>query len=55
MPNRVVELKRIYIVNTQVGNTSGLLRKILYWYWDHKTKNMQWGEILEMYRLLSEK
>ena len=55
MPCRMIEHKRRYIIISQVGHSTGWLRKLLFWYWERKTRYMTWSEILDMYRLLTER
>ena len=50
----MIERKRKFIIISQVGHSTGLLRKALFYYWELKTRYMSEGEILKMYRLLSE-
>lgn len=55
MAIKMVELKRKYIIESEIGNASGTLRRLLFWYWERKTRYMRVDEILSLYRLLSEK
>ena len=55
MASKLVEYKRRYIINSKVGDATGFIREIKQWYWETKTEYMSEGEILDLYRLLTNK
>ena len=49
MPSPIIESKRKFIVMKGVGTSTGIIRRVLLWWWDARTKLMSEGEILKLY------
>jgi len=49
MPNKALEDKSKYIIASEVGRSTGILRNLLIWYWTKAVSKMSEGEILDRY------
>ena len=55
MPNKFVDHKRKYLLNTYIGNGTGFIHNIKAWFWSWMVKRMSEGEILKRYYELTDK
>ena len=49
MPNKALEDKRKYVIACYVGQSTGMLHKLLLKYWTAKVNQMSEGELMEVY------
>ena len=49
MPNKALEDKRKYVIACYVGQSTGMLRSLLLWYWTKTVNCMSEGELMEAY------
>ena len=49
MPNKALNDKSKFIIASEVGRSTGMLRNLLLWYWAKTVSRMSEGEILSKY------